>query len=127
MEWTTWPSFQNICRCLVELIVKLTEVVVNRCGTEHTHATTLALLELEPLCLYDYAEALNEEDAAEYGEKQFLVDDDCTDANYTADSQRASIAHEDLALYHRKPIIAPTKAQRNTTNSSEWGIYIISK
>ena len=31
------------------------------------------------------------------------------------------------ALYQRKPIMAPTKAQRNTTSSSEWGMYMMSK
>ena len=31
------------------------------------------------------------------------------------------------ALYQRKPIIAPIKAHKKTTNSSEWGIYIMSK
>ena len=66
------------------------------CGAEHPHAPALALLNLEPLRLYDDAEALDEEDAAEDGQQQLLVDDDGTHADDAADGQRTGVAHEHL-------------------------------
>ena len=87
MERTAWPAFQNVGGGLVELCVQLAEVVVDGGGTEHAHPATFSLLELEPLRLYDDAEALHEEYAAEYGQLQFLMDDHCSYANNAADGQ----------------------------------------
>ena len=68
MELAVWPATKNIVGRGVELRVQSAEVVVDRRGAEHADALTLALHQLEPLRLYDDAEALDEKDAAEDGQ-----------------------------------------------------------
>jgi hypothetical protein len=48
-------------------MIQFSEVIVNRCGTEHTHTLALALHELEPLGLDNHAQALYKEDATKDG------------------------------------------------------------
>ena len=69
---------------------------MNRCGSEHAYSLALTLLDFEPLGLYDHAQTLYEEDAAENREQQFFMDDDGTYTNDTTDGQRACVAHEHL-------------------------------
>ena len=83
-----WPTFEDIGTGGIQLRVELAEIVMDRRCPEHTHALALALLDLKPLGLYDHAEAFDEEDTTEDGQQQLLVDDDGTDADNTADSQR---------------------------------------
>ena len=96
MERTTGPSLQDICRGLVKLRIELTEIIVDRRSTEHADAASLLLLVLEPLRLDDDTEALNEEDATEDGQQQFLMDDDGTHTDDTSNGKRAGVAHENL-------------------------------
>ena len=84
MERTVGPTLQDVSAGSVQLGVQLPESVVNRRGTEHTDSFPFPLLYLEPLGLYDYTQAFHEEDATENGQQQFLVNDDGTDTDDTA-------------------------------------------
>ena len=80
----------------VELRLLRAERVVQRCALEHALLHSVARSELGVPHLHDYAQALYEEYAAQYGQHQLLVDDDCADGYYAADGERAGVAHEDL-------------------------------
>ena len=96
MERTTRPALENIGAGGIELRVQTTECIVDRGCTEHTHTFTFSLLYLKPLGLDDDAQTLDEENATKQRQQQFLVNDDSTDTDDAADSQRTGIAHEDL-------------------------------
>ena len=96
MERTVRPSFEHIGRSLVELRVKLTEIVMNRGSPEYTHSATFSFLQFEPLRLNDDTQALHEEDAAQDGQQQFFMNDDSTHANDSANGERSRVAHENL-------------------------------
>ena len=84
MELTLRPTFQDVSAGGVELRVQTTEIVVDRCGAEHTDALALTLLYLKPLCLDNDAQTLDEEDTAEDWQHQLLMDDQGTDTNDSA-------------------------------------------
>ena len=66
------------------------------CGTEHTYALALTFLPFEPLGLDDDTQTLDEENATENWQQQFLMDDDCAYTDNAADRQRTCVAHKDL-------------------------------
>ena len=66
------------------------------CCPEHADTLSLAFLPLEPLCLYDDAQALDEENAAQDREQQLLMDDDGANSDDAADGQGAGVTHEYL-------------------------------
>ena len=65
MELALRPTLEDIPAGGIQLRVELAEIVVNRCGSEHTHTLSFTLVDLKHLSLYDDAEALHEEDATE--------------------------------------------------------------
>ena len=60
---------------------------MNGSGTEDAYPLALSLHELKPLRLDDYTQTFQEENAAEQGQQQLLVDDDGTYADDAANHQ----------------------------------------
>ena len=96
MELPLRPVFEDKPACGVEVLVEFPEVVMDGRGAEDPDTLAFAQLVFEVGCLDDDAETLDEENAAEDGEQQFLVDDDGTHTDDTADHQRPRVAHEHL-------------------------------
>ena len=75
----------------VELFLLGAERVVQRRPLEHALLHSAARAELGVPHLHDHAEALDEENAAQDGQHQLLVDDYRADGYYAADGQRAGV------------------------------------
>ena len=69
---------------------------MDRGGAEDSHALALALLYLKPLGLYDDTQTLDEEDSAKDRKQEFLMNNDGTDTDDTADRQGTGVSHEHL-------------------------------
>ena len=95
MHCTVW-HFHEILTVRVKLAVLCAEVVVYRCAFEDALLYTFALTYLIVPYLHDNAQTLDEEDSAENGQQEFLMDDDGTHSNDTADGEAARITHEYL-------------------------------
>ena len=75
---------------------------------------TFALTEFVIPNLHDHRKALHEEDATEYRQQQFLMDDDGTHTDDTTDRKTAGIAHEDLGGVSIIPQEANERSDKST-------------
>ena len=95
MDHALWPAPQ-VAAVGVELPVLGAEGVVYGGALEYALLHPAPLPHLVVPHLHHHAEALDEEDAAEYGQHELLVDDDGAHGDDAPDGQRARVAHEYL-------------------------------
>ena len=81
-------------------------MVMERCAFPYTHMLPPFLVELIYPGLDDDGDALHEEDAAEEGDEQLLMDDHGADADDAADGEAAGVTEEDLSGEAVEPQIA---------------------
>ena len=70
---------------------------------------------LEIIHLQHHAQALNEEDAAEYGQQQFFVNDDGSHGDNAANGKRTRITHERLC----RVSVVPKETNERTNEGAE--------
>src|SRR5579859_796132 len=78
------------------------------------HAKDALAAQLERADLQDHRERLNDKDAANEKQKNFLLDDDGDGAERSAERERADIAHEDF----REVRVVPEEAERRAHERS---------
>ena len=78
---------EHISAVRIQVFVFYAEVVMDGSAFEDALSLVLALAQLEVPHLQNHTQTLHEEDAAEYGQKQFLVDDDGAHGYDAADGQ----------------------------------------
>ena len=95
---------------LEDLLHGGTEMVVQRCPFPYADVLPAFLVELIDLGLQDDTHALHEEDPAEDGYQQLLVDDHGADADDATDGEAAGVTEEDLCGEAVEPEVAHQSA-----------------
>ena len=91
---------------LENLVHRGAEMVMERSALPDTDMLTAFLVELVHLRLYDDTDTLHEEDTAEEGDHELLMDDHGTDTDDTANGEAAGVTEEDLGREAIPPEIA---------------------